>query len=235
MSTHADYTEKNLKADNSRYARLDHVLDEIDIKSGNILDIACGPGVQFRKHLKTNTFVGIDISEEALKMAENNGYKTLAWDLTVLPLPFKDEEFDVVILSDILEHLIQPLELLNEARRVLKDDGHVILSLPNHFYLDNRIRILKGKGLVLPFENHQRYEDYNYFHIRFFRTESISSLLEKTDLKIVKDMSNTFLAILPKFMSWPLISKIFGKIRHLTLKKWADLWVLHFVLILKKK
>ena len=67
----------------------------------------------------------------------------VACDLNFSPLlPFEDKTFDVVICKDILEHILEPLLVLHEVYRILKDSGYVIISVPNHFYLPFRARIL---------------------------------------------------------------------------------------------
>jgi len=45
--------------------------------------------------------------------------------------PFKENEFDVIILSDVLEHLDYPEKALTECKRVLKKNGKMIITIPN--------------------------------------------------------------------------------------------------------
>ncbi|GIV88349.1 MAG: hypothetical protein KatS3mg055_0867 [Chloroflexus sp.] len=40
------------------------------------------------------------------------------------------------------------MAIIQEVIRVLKDDGYVVISVPNHFYLPMRLRVLLGKGLL---------------------------------------------------------------------------------------
>ena len=74
-------------------------------------------------------------------------------------LPFADKYFDVVLIPEVLEHLINDAAALGEARRVLKDDGIMVITVP--FYSDgpnyhvrmhspNTIRrLLEGTGFIL--------------------------------------------------------------------------------------
>ena len=93
-------------------------------------------------------------------------------DLNLSPvLPFGDQSFDIVICKDILEHVLEPMVVLQEVRRVLKDNGYVVISVPNHFYLPMRLRILLGKGLIwksIGSDHSLEYDEWNYMHIRFF-------------------------------------------------------------------
>lgn len=49
-------------------------------------------------------------------------------------LPFKDEQFDIVHIRDVLEHVDSPKETLREASRVLKKGGHLLITAPNYLY-----------------------------------------------------------------------------------------------------
>jgi len=54
-------------------------------------------------------------------------------------MPFDDNFFDTVVAGEVIEHLENPEKFLNEARRVLKDDGIIIITTPNKKSLVNRI------------------------------------------------------------------------------------------------
>jgi len=53
----------------------------------------------------------------------------IIWDLNQFPYPFNDKEFDLVILRDVLEHLNEPLRVMEEVWRVLKDNGKVFIRV----------------------------------------------------------------------------------------------------------
>lgn len=55
------------------------------------------------------------------------------WDLNNLPLPFRDEEFDIVICQDILEH-VGYVPLMEEIARILKKGGEVQIRVPHFTY-----------------------------------------------------------------------------------------------------
>ncbi|MDC5850443.1 class I SAM-dependent methyltransferase [Vibrio europaeus] len=61
------------------------------------------------------------------------------------PLPFEDNSFDVVTALDVIEHLDNPHGALKELMRVAKKS--VIVSLPNMFYIEFRMRFLRGGGI----------------------------------------------------------------------------------------
>lgn len=61
-----------------------------------------------------------------------------------LVLPFAEEAFDLIICTEVLEHLLWPQQLLKEAHRVLSHDGKIIVSIPNIASLSYRIGWLLG-------------------------------------------------------------------------------------------
>jgi SAM-dependent methyltransferase len=66
-------------------------------------------------------------------------------------LPYPDNYFDAVILSEVLEHLnVNPLPVLQEINRILKTDGIVYITTPNQTNLTNRILVLLGQSIRNP-------------------------------------------------------------------------------------
>ncbi|MEM4406469.1 MAG: class I SAM-dependent methyltransferase [Candidatus Methanomethylicaceae archaeon] len=148
------------------------ITDGLEIRGGRILNLGCGTANDTWWLASANQVVGLDYALSGLYVAQRHGVVGVIGDLNLSPnLPFKDGVFDVAICKDILEHVLEPIAVLREVRRVLKDDGYVVISVPNHFYLPMRIRILLGKGLMWKSigSDHSCYnEEWNYMHIRFF-------------------------------------------------------------------
>jgi SAM-dependent methyltransferase len=66
-------------------------------------------------------------------------------------LPYPDDHFDAVILSEVLEHLNgNPLPVLQEINRILKNDGVVYITTPNQVSLINRIKVVSGRSIRNP-------------------------------------------------------------------------------------
>lgn len=164
-----------------------------------ILDIGCGAGSVSGELVQRGHLVyGLDVMEEAVRRATQQGLIARVYDVNQR-LPLKDGYFDCVLALDILEHLFDPLVALQEIRRVLAADGYAIISLPLHFDLRQRLRILAGKGIVL--YEHLWYNPDNvawrYFHIRFFTLREVKDFIATGgfriehrvyDCKFTKDM-----------------------------------------------
>lgn len=137
-----------------------------------ILTLGCGAAQDVWYLATHNEVYGLDYANSGLDIARRHGITVLSGDLNSDPLlPFANESFDIVICKDILEHLLDPLTVMKEVRRVLRDGGYVVVSVPNHFCLPMRLRMLAGRGIVYQslIENHRReYDEWNYMHVRFF-------------------------------------------------------------------
>jgi len=107
------------------------------ISKGRILDIGCGYG-DLRKFLTDNVeFYGVDKNPRGTKIKKV--------DVSEEKLPFKDEFFDYVVAAEILEHLGNPGNFLKEARRVLRKNGKLIVTVPNAYNFYHLVRAFFNK------------------------------------------------------------------------------------------
>lgn len=108
------------------------------INGKKVLDAACGEGYGsfLMKQWGASEVIGIDISEDALNVAQKKfaGKGVSFINHTVEVLPFEDNSFDVVVSYETIEHLDCPEKFLAELRRVAKNDGTILVSCPNDPY-----------------------------------------------------------------------------------------------------
>lgn len=167
----------------SSYIRGD-LVEMLPIIKGNILEVGCGTGatLEYLKARGASYVVGIDINVNSIEMAAKRGLDlTLTADIEKDELSFKEKEFDVIILADVLEHLYNPWETLKKLSPFLKDNGYVLLSLPNikHYTILRR----------LIFHDEWKYTDAGILdnsHIRFFTFKEIKGLLDFAGFRIVR-------------------------------------------------
>jgi SAM-dependent methyltransferase len=98
---------------------------------GRLLDLGCGnvPLYHVYKNLVTD-----NICVDWENTRHKNVYLDFECDLTKA-LPFQNEEFDTIILSDVLEHIAQPENLWAEMVRILSVDGKLIMNVPFYYWL----------------------------------------------------------------------------------------------------
>jgi SAM-dependent methyltransferase len=104
------------------------VLARVDgLRGADILEVGCGEGMMFDG---TPTHpVQMDVSVTRVTRATGKGRLLLCAD--GYDLPFADRSFAAVLLVAVLEHTREPWRLLEEARRVLKPGGQVVIVVPN--------------------------------------------------------------------------------------------------------
>jgi SAM-dependent methyltransferase len=97
------------------------------VPSGVLLDAGAAYGLFLKAASPYFDGVGIDVSEYAASVARGEfGMNVQAGDIENTNFP--DQHFDVVVLWDIIEHLIRPVEALSEVNRILKPGGRVFIS-----------------------------------------------------------------------------------------------------------
>ncbi|GFP43539.1 hypothetical protein HKBW3C_02669 [Candidatus Hakubella thermalkaliphila] len=119
-------------------------------KKGRILDVGCGDG-KFLLHFKERGWeaFGVDVSETSYRLARQRLGRNV-FNCELKDCHFPDSYFDVVTLNHVLEHMLDPNEQLREVHRILKDDGILLLSLPNINSLQFKISRERWFGLDLP-------------------------------------------------------------------------------------
>lgn len=109
-------------------------------KDSDILDMGCGEGV-FVKELSSFGFqrvIGMDLNYESEFVKRGD----------ILNTGFMDKRFDIILLLDVIEHLSfeEQEKVLHEIKRLLRDGGIAILSIPNLAHLYSRLKFLfKGE------------------------------------------------------------------------------------------
>jgi SAM-dependent methyltransferase len=102
------------------------------------VDVGCGEGTWTAMAAATAAAAGIDVSiialdwsVAALGQARGHGLEVVRGSVEHPGLPFGSRSVDIVIVSEIIEHLVDTDTALSEARRVLVPGGHLLLSTPN--------------------------------------------------------------------------------------------------------
>lgn len=118
-----------------RLAIFDKQLEKLSAKKKlKILNIGCGTGGTIRMLEKHGEVTNVDISEEAIKYMKEKGFPNVV-KVDGIKLPFEDNTFDLVASFDVLEHIEEDVEALEEWRRVLKPRGQIIVSVPAYKWL----------------------------------------------------------------------------------------------------
>lgn len=118
-------------------------------KGKKLLDVGCGIGtISLELEKKGFKVAGVDFSRVGIDKCLEKGLNATLSDVDKDGLKFPDKAFDVVWAGDVIEHVFDPIFLLEEIARVLKDDGIMLLTVPNNFSLRSRTKVaLLGQSI----------------------------------------------------------------------------------------
>lgn len=152
-----------------------------DVKT--ICDLGCGNGyISGRLASMGYKVMGIDASASGIEIAART-HPTVRFAHAVIDSELGSaigSKFDLVISSDVIEHLYRPASLLAAARSLLKPSGTLIVGTPYHGYLKNLVLALTGK-----MDAHFSVL-HDGGHIKFFSVKTLSDLVSNsgfTDLR----------------------------------------------------
>lgn len=159
-----------------RMVRLRDALDAVfpGRRSGSVkvLDAGCGAG-EFLAFLGRVGFAvaGVDLSAEAVERARRRCPEAEVRSGSIEDrLPFRDQSFDAVWCTEVLEHLFDVHSALTELNRVLQPDGVLIVTTPYHGFV---------KNVLIARLNFDRHFNPEGSHIRFFTRSTLARVLER--------------------------------------------------------
>lgn len=117
------------------------IIDSLD--GDNILDIGCGEGFVIN-FLQNKDIIGLDISKDALTIAKAQSPDNRFFRGDIYNLPFQKDNFDIVIVMEVLEHINDVERAIDDVKRVSKK--YCIFSVPNEPYF-RLMNMLRGKNI----------------------------------------------------------------------------------------
>lgn len=145
----------------------------------DVLDVACGSGlVACEFALYANHVTGIDITpkmiEQAMQRQQDKGLTNLTWQVgDVLPLPFADCQFSLVITRYSFHHLLKPAAVMAEMCRVCKPGGKIMV-----------IDVVQSPEKVDAFDSLEKLRDPSHVHaLTFFEMASMIDASGLTNIK----------------------------------------------------
>lgn len=158
-------------------------------KSLKVLEIGAAYG-ETLYYLKENGLarevIGVDLYEDKNnKSCYKPIDKFIFGNIEELVLDEYVNYFDIILLPDVLEHLLEPIPVLEKIKKYLKSSGQIIVSMPNIRHYSSLYKIfIKGDF---------RYEEsgiFDYTHLRFYCKKNIEELIIRSNYKINKSQSS---------------------------------------------
>ncbi len=195
-----DYWEKLLENAPKSYKKLfdleRKILRKVVTKDSRVLEVGCGKGRSLRDIIDiTKNLVGIDNNEKAFKDGKRNfenhpSIKILLAD--AIDIPFKDKSFDFVIcMTTFVNFGNKKYKALGEMKRVLKEDGKIIISVYGENALSDRMKMYKKMGQAIKKVNEKTGkvvfdEQWEDNVSEQFSEEDLKEIFNKLKLKIIK-------------------------------------------------
>jgi len=118
----------------------------------SILDIGTSPlTFTYSRYFPAAKFFTLDRSALLAERCRSSQIEHLVCNLSSEPIPLEDAQMDMVVFTEVLEHLSTgPGRIFSEINRILKPEGVLVFSLPNTATLKNRVYALLGKPILEP-------------------------------------------------------------------------------------
>ncbi|MEN8257636.1 MAG: methyltransferase domain-containing protein [Thermodesulfobacteriota bacterium] len=171
---------------NSHTITYNFIADTFRGNKARILEVGCNTGY-FGETLKLagHSVFGVEISAECAALAEERLDHVFAGTIEAyLDSPvYSKEQFDCIIFGDVLEHLVNPGEVLVKIRERLLPGGIIVASVPNVAHLAVRLMLLEGRW---------EYSDRGVLdrtHMRFFDKRGLMELFALTGYRVLSVVS----------------------------------------------
>jgi len=188
-------------------------------EAARILEVGCGGG-DFAEHLRgiraesgrPVEIWGVEMDATAAVQASGKIDRVLQGDAADILPGLPEGHFDCVVLNDVIEHVLEPEELLRAVHRVLTPGAHLVASVPNVRYFFNVVN--------LAVHGRWDYTDEGILdrtHLRFFTRGSMVRLLEQSGFMVERTVGIN-----------PTGSLKFRLVNLLTVGLWSDMKYLQF-------
>lgn len=149
-------------------------------KNIKVLEVGCGIGaslLQIKNNFRNAEVYGIESDEKSGEIAKGILDVELG-NIESMELNYKENFFDYIILGDVIEHLINPWEMIKKLSEYLKPMGNLIASIPNINHITVVKDIINGR---FPYTNAGLLD---VTHLRFFTLEEINKLFISTGYEV---------------------------------------------------
>lgn len=159
------------------------LLQLIQQNEREILDVGCGEGALAKELTRGGkSVVGIELNPEKASRARENCRHVIQGDAedlqTVEAVRAVQSSFEIILFSEILEHVRRPEEVLRSFLPLLKPSGAVVVVVPNVAFYKTRLTLLRGEW------NYTSEGILDRTHLRFLTKKSLKTLFEETGLTL---------------------------------------------------
>ena len=135
-------------------------------KISSVLDVGCGKGAWLNifKEFGCDTF-GTEYNDDLKTFASSVGHIML--DGGLFPIVRKDQKFDLIIFTEVIEHIQNPNEVLSHFNNILSNEGLIFITTPNFSAIERHFLRGKWKNVMYP------------EHLSYYTPATLNSVLNK--------------------------------------------------------
>src|SRR5579863_8996555 len=146
-----------------------------------VLDVGCGAGDNARL-LQANghRVSGVTVSPEEAHVARKYCERVWVGDVERMPLPTDAGPFDALLMSHVVEHLVEPSATITRLAPLLRPQGWLVVAVPNMAFWRVRWRVLRGDWSR---------EDTGFFdrtHVQFWTYDTRGEILRGTPFELLR-------------------------------------------------
>jgi 2-polyprenyl-3-methyl-5-hydroxy-6-metoxy-1,4-benzoquinol methylase len=193
-----------------------------------VLELGCATGYITKILKKNNCFVtAVDANSEAILQTKQIADEVIQADLNEPQSLNIKKKYSVVLLMDVIEHLINREELLQNIKKWLGPDGVLILSTPNIAHIRVRLNLLRGKF------TYTEIGIMDSTHVHFYTKDTLLTELNKTGFSIKECIGSADLGQIPLFGRW--LRHIPKHIQFMIVSLFPTLLAVQWLVIAEKK
>lgn len=166
-------SEINLSLDRKKFQYGLDLIEEYIPQKGALLDVGCGPGI-FLQEAKERGWnvLGVEFNSWCVQHLKETGIEVI--DVPISQATLRHDFYQCVTLWTVLEHVVNPEDLLRDVHRVLIPGGILLILVPNVDSLANRIL-------------HERSTTFSGdSHVNLFSASTLARLLEKVQFDMIE-------------------------------------------------
>lgn len=158
---------------------MEQTLGDIDHSSVRVLDVGCGPGWLVER-LRERGYMDLHGCDFVETTSDECEYTRIDLDADGLDR-YEDESFDIVVSSEVMEHLERPAAILRDMARVVKPGGHLFVTVPNCANVFERLGFfLSGNSIRYRYQ-----EPEEHGHISMFTSNVFEGIAKRANLDIL--------------------------------------------------
>lgn len=183
--------------------------------NGRLLDVGCNEGRGLIRY-QNNGYAaeGLELNGKAAGVARKKGFVVYTDPIERFE---PAEKYDVVVLSNVLEHALNPAEMLKHAARALKPEGHIWISCPNN---QSWLRSVFGRFWI---------NWHVPFHISHFSSQTLANVLQCSGFEI-KELRQETPAL---WVAHSILAKLFSRPGYATMQLRSAMLVAGLMLLIR--